>query len=185
MNKKKIARFYELLTHKCWNRIVSRLKDTSKWLALLQFAVYNVVYIIVMCGVLYLIFKRHSEELLTIDPVSVLILVGQSLFSISFASLFVIGSEEAFIRALFSNSNPRLFDELFDMQKDIQNLLMGLLSVLAILAAVFTSISEQLNRGLLFCGIILFACIIVTWLYERLFLRDHVIENILEEIDTE
>lgn len=78
-----------------------------------------------------------------------------------------------------------LFDELFDMQKDIQNLLMGLLSVLAILAAVFTSISEQLNRGLLFCGIILFACIIVTWLYERLFLRDHVIENILEEIDTE
>ncbi|MBQ9613720.1 MAG: hypothetical protein IJV14_14215 [Lachnospiraceae bacterium] len=185
MDKRKVARFYELLTHKCWNRIVNRIRDTKKWLALLQLAAYNIIYIMVMCGVLYLIFQHHSEELFTIDLVSALLLVGQSLFSISFVSLFVIGTEEAIIRAMLSRNNPHLFDELFDTQKDIQNLLMGLLSVLAILAAVFTSISDQLNRGLLFCGIILFAYIIVTWLYERLFLRAHVIEGILEEMKDE
>ncbi|MDO4415180.1 MAG: hypothetical protein Q4C20_08870 [Erysipelotrichaceae bacterium] len=65
----------------------------------------------------------------------------------------------------------------------MQNILMGLLSILAIIAAVYPSIADRLNRILLFCGIILFACILVTVLYERLFLRVHVIEEILREIE--
>ena len=56
MDKRKVARFYELLTHKCWNRIVNRIRDTKKWLALLQLAAYNIIYIMVMCGVLMVYF---------------------------------------------------------------------------------------------------------------------------------
>ncbi len=107
----------------------------------------------------------------------------QCLFSLSFISVFIIGCEEALIRSVFSRKNPRMFDDLFDMQKNLQNILMGLLSILAVVAAVSPSIADNLNRMLLFCGIILFACILVTALYDRLFLKVHAIEKILREIE--
>ena len=178
----KIQLFFKLLTHQTWSRITGRIKDLEKWGILLHFVLYNAGYVSVMGCILYLIFKGHGEELASANPVPLALLCAQSIFSLSFVSLFVIGCEEALIRCIFSKNNPHLFDELFDMQKEMQNILMGLLSILAIIAAVYPGIAEQLNRILLFAGIILFACILVTTLYEQLFLKIHAIEDILKQI---
>ncbi len=180
---KKTYRFFTLLAHKTWNRIIGRIIDIDKWAILFHFVLYNAVYVSIMAGLLYLTFVRHSEELSAANPFPIILLSVQCLFVLSFISLVVIGCEEALIRSVFSKKNPRLFDDLFDMQKDMQNILMGLLSIMAIIAAVTPSIADNLNRILLFCGIILFACILVTTLYDGLFLRVHAIEEILHEIE--
>ena len=178
----KTYRFFTLLTHKTWNRMIGRIRDINSWAVLLQFVLYNAVYVSVMAGLLYLTFLNHSEALTSASPLPIILMVGQSVFSLSFISLFVIGCEEALIRTLLSKKNDHLFDDLFAMQKEMQNILMGLLSIMAIIAAVYPSIADRLNRILLFCGTILFACIVVTSLYEWLFLRVHAIEEILKEL---
>ena len=135
-----------------------------------------------MTGLLYLTFEKNNEVLTAADPASIILMLAQTSFILSFISLFVMGCEEALIRKVFFRKKPQLFDELFEIQKEMQNILMGLLSVLAVVAAVFPAIAEQLNRALFFCGIILFACIVVTSLYDWLFLRSHAIEEILREL---
>ena len=180
---KEVHRFFTLLTHRTWNRIVGRFRNMHQWAVLLQFVLYNAGYVSVMAGLLYLTFVNHAEQLSEASPLPIALICGESIFSLTFISIFVIGCEEALIRTKFSKNDEKLFDHLFDMQKEMQNILMGLLSILAIIAAVYPSIADRLNRILLFCGIILFACILVTVLYERLFLRVHVIEEILKEIE--
>ncbi len=176
-------KFFDLLTHKTWERVTAWFRDPDRWGVALHFILFNAGYVLVMAGLLYLTFQKNNEVLTAADPVSIILMIAQTSFILAFISLFVMGCEEALIRKVFSRNNPHLFDELFEIQKEMQNILMGLLSVLAVVAAVYPSIAEQLNRILLFCGIILFACILVTSLYDRLFLRGHAIEEILKDLE--
>lgn len=65
----------------------------------------------------------------------------------------------------------------------------ALLTLLVTLGLIFDAavigLGAFLPAGiLLFCGTILFACIVVTSLYEWLFLRVHAIEEILKELES-
>ena len=177
--KQKAMRFVKLLIESSWHRVIRTICNVDRWLLFLQILGFNAVYIGINCAVLFLIFRFRGAEILSLDPFSLLTIVIHSLFMLSILSLFVIGMEEAFVRSVLSKDDPGLFDTMFDIQMELQNILMGLLSVLAIVAAVYSSISEALNRILLFGGIILFASVVVTSLYNRLFLREHVVEGLL------
>ncbi len=179
----KTIKFLTLLAHKTWNRVIGRILDVNKLAILLHFLLYTAIYVSIMTGLLYLTFFGHPEGFITSNLFAIILIAVRCIFTLSFISLIVIGCEEALIRSVLSKKNPELFDTLFDMQKDLQNVLMGQLSITAVFAAVTPSIEQELNMSLLFCGIILFACILVTTLYDRLFLRAHVIEEILREMD--
>lgn len=86
---------------------------------------------------------------------------------------------ELLFRILYKNGD---FNTFFSIQKTAHNYMMAIISLIAIYAAIDSHNATTINTMLLTCGILIFVCIIITDLYNALFLSQGIVEEIYNEL---
>ena len=86
---------------------------------------------------------------------------------------------ELLFRILYKNGD---FNTFFSIQKTVHNYMMAIISLIAIYAAIDSHNATTINTMLLTCGILIFVCIIITDLYNALFLSQGIVEEIYNEL---
>ena len=86
---------------------------------------------------------------------------------------------ELLFRILHKNGD---FNTFFSIQKTAHNYMMAIISLIAIYAAIDSHNATTINTMLLTCGILIFVCIIITDLYNALFLSQGIVEEIYNEL---
>lgn len=74
------------------------------------------------------------------------------------------------------------FDTLFSLQKSGHNYMMTIISLMAIYAAIDSYHANEINTMLLTFGILIFICIIITDLYNALFLSQDIVKDICSNL---
>ena len=86
---------------------------------------------------------------------------------------------ELLFRILYKNGD---FNTFFSIQKTAHNYMMAIISLIAIYAAIDSHNATTINTMLLTYGILIFVCIIITDLYNALFLSQGIVEEIYNEL---
>lgn len=86
---------------------------------------------------------------------------------------------ELLFRILYKNGD---FNAFFSIQKTAHNYMMAIISLIAIYAAIDSYNATTINTMLLTYGILIFVCIIITDLYNALFLSQGVVEDIYNDL---
>lgn len=86
---------------------------------------------------------------------------------------------ELLFRILYKNGD---FNTFFSIQKTAHNYMMAIISLIAIYAAIDSHNATTINTMLLTFGILIFVCIIITDLYNALFLSQGIVEEIYNEL---
>ena len=76
------------------------------------------------------------------------------------------------------------FNKLFSIQTHAHNYMMTIISIIAIYAALDSYHANEINTMLLTAGILIFICIIITDLYNSLFLSQDIVKNIYDNLQT-
>ena len=150
-------------------RLKDIVSDSLFWLAIFyQPFLVMIVFALFSdkMGILLYDFLNGKE-----DGVSVIVLI----FSIIFIILLINAVVELLFRIRYENQDYNAF---FSIQKNSYNYMMTLVSLIAIYAAIDTSNATIINTTLLAYGILIFICIIITDLYDVLFLSQGVVKDI-------
>lgn len=86
---------------------------------------------------------------------------------------------ELLFRILYKNGD---FKSFFSIQKYAHNYMMTIISLIAIYAAIDSYSATTINTMILAYGIVIFVCIIITDLYNALFLSQGVVEDIYNDL---
>lgn len=86
---------------------------------------------------------------------------------------------ELLFRILYKNGDFKAF---FSIQKYAHNYMMTIISLIAIYAAIDSYSATTINTMILAYGIVIFVCIIITDLYNALFLSQGVVEDIYNDL---
>lgn len=86
---------------------------------------------------------------------------------------------ELLFRILYKNSDFKTF---FSIQKYAHNYMMAIISLIAIYAAIDSYNATTINTMLLTYGILIFVCMIITDLYNALFLSQGIVEDIYNDL---
>ena len=86
---------------------------------------------------------------------------------------------ELLFRIQYKNSDFKTF---FSIQKYAHNYMMAIISLIAIYAAIDSYNATTINTMLLTYGILIFVCMIITDLYNALFLSQGIVEDIYNDL---
>lgn len=70
------------------------------------------------------------------------------------------------------------FIKIFALQNDVHNFVMVVISIAAIYAALDSYNAVLINRGLLCFGLLFFVCMIINWLYNKIYLSEEVVSRV-------
>ena len=106
---------------------------------------------------------------------------GDTMFAIllTFAIIGTILFINALLELLFRLfARKHTFKSYFSKQKQAHNYIMSIISLFAIYATIDTTHADEINIMLLTFGILIFICIVITDLYDSLFLSQNVVKKI-------
>lgn len=89
---------------------------------------------------------------------------------------------ELLYRIIYKNGN---FETFFSIQKYIHSYMMVIISLIAIYAAIDSYNATAINTTLLAYGILIFVCIIITDLYNAIYLSQGVVKGIYDNLQND
>lgn len=110
---------------------------------------------------------------------------GNLLFALLYVAILIIiillinSLIELLFRLINKNGN---FNVFFSIQKTAYNYMMAIISLIAIYAAIDAYNATTINTLLLVYGILIFICILITDLYNALFLSQGIVEKIYNNL---
>ena len=156
-------------------RIKDSITDGSIW-----FAIFYQIFLILITISLFstridaLIYDYiyGQEDLASIIILSVILIA---------IILFI----NAFIEFIFRlRHKGDTFKALFSLQKSGHNYMMTIISLMALYAAIDSYHANEINTMLLTFGLLIFICIIITDLYNALFLSQNVVKDICNNLQS-
>lgn len=169
--------FIELLFSTLFSvfRIKEHITNGSFW-----FSVFYQVFLVIIT---FYLFSTKIDSLIYDYIYGQGNLVSAIILSIELITLILFFNAciEFILRLIYKDDT---FDVIFSLQKSGHNYMMTIISLIAIYSAIDTYHANEINTMLLVFGILIFICIVITDLYNSLFLSQNIVKNISNQLQS-